>query len=740
MREQETAERLLAGRAAVSCSHRAKPVSECAASHELRPVEESRAPLNACQFHTVKEGKIMKQNVKLKGQLRLYMQWPAIMILLLAAMDIWIFKTNRKAGTLMFAFILVYAAVVGIMYFSNKSLLLADMVEFSAQYGIVQNTLLKELSVPYAILLDDGKIVWANTQFRDVLGEDTIRDAYLSKYIPEMNQSVFPKEEDATVTLEFSYSERDYQAEIRCVSVDGLSETEQLMEMPTEKNYFIAVHLQDVTELNECLRENEKQRLVAGLIYIDNYDEVMNSVEEVRQSLLVALIDRKINQYIANQNGIAKKLEKDKYFVIIKKESFEEMEEDRFSLLEDVKNVNIGNQVPVTLSFGVGLSRDTYLIGYNYARVAIDLALARGGDQVVVKDGQEISYYGGKREQTSKNTRVKARVKAEALREFIIAKEQIIVMGHKMTDVDSFGAAIGIYRAAATLEKKVHIVLNDISVALRPFYESFRNNPAYPEDLFVDSREAEELANEGTMVVVVDTNKPKMTECERLLRLTKTIAVLDHHRQSDEVIENAVLSYIEPYASSACEMVAEVLQYFNDDLKLTPTEANSMYAGILVDTNNFVNRTGVRTFEAAAYLRRCGADITYVRKLLRDDMASYRAKAAIISSAEVYRDVYAIARGQHLGIESPTIIGAQAANELLDIEEIKASFVLTEYNGKIYVSARAIDEVNVQIIMERLGGGGHLNTAGAQFDHTDMERGIEDLKRTISAMIAEGAI
>lgn len=682
----------------------------------------------------------MKQDVKLKGQLRLYMQWPAMMILLLAAMDIWIFKTNRKAGILMFAFILVYALVVGIMYFSNKSLLFTDLVEFAAQYGIVQNTLLKELSVPYAILLDDGKIVWANTQFREVLGEDTIRDAHLNKYIPEMNQSVFPREEDETVSLEFSYGDKDYQAEIRCVSVDGLNETEQLMEMPREKKYFVAVHLQDVTELNECLRENEKQRLVAGLIYIDNYDEVMDSVEEVRQSLLVALIDRKINQYIANQDGITKKLEKDKYFVIIKKESLEEIEADRFSLLEDVKNVNIGNQVPVTLSFGIGLSRDTYLIGYNYARVAIDLALARGGDQVVIKNGQEISYYGGKREQTSKNTRVKARVKAEALREFIIAKEQIIVMGHKMTDVDAFGAAIGIYRAAAALEKKVHIVLNDISVTLRPFYESFRESSMYPEDLFVNSREAEELAGENTMVIVVDTNKPKMTECERLLKLTKTIAVLDHHRQSDEVIENAVLSYIEPYASSACEMVAEVLQYFNDDLKLNSMEANSLYAGILVDTNNFVNRTGVRTFEAAAYLRRCGADITYVRKLLRDDMASYRAKAAIISSAEVYREVYAIAKGQRLKIESPTIVGAQAANELLDIEEIKASFVLTEYNGKIYVSARAIDEVNVQIIMERLGGGGHLNTAGAQFDHTDMERGIEDLKKTISIMIEEGAI
>ena len=242
------------------------------------------------------------------------------------------------------------------------------------------------------------------------------------------------------------------------------------------------------------------------------------------------------------------------------------------------------------------------------------------------------------------------------------------------------------------------------------------------------------------MVVVVDTNKPKMTECERLLRMTKTIAVLNHHRQSDEVIENAVLSYIEPYASSACEMVAEVLQYIADDLKMTVMEANSLYAGILVDTNNFMNRTGVRTFEAAAYLRRCGADITYVRKLLRDDMASYRAKASVISSTEVYRDVYAIARGEHLGIESPTIIGAQAANELLNIEEIKASFVLTVYNGKIYVSARSIDEVNVQIIMERLGGGGHINTAGAQFEHTDMVKAIETLKKTIDIMIEEGDI
>lgn len=682
----------------------------------------------------------MKQDVKLKGQLKYYMISPLLMIIIFAVLNIWILYIDKKAGVVMAAFVIAYAVIVGAMYYYNRSVIMADLIEFAAQYGIIQNTLLKELSIPYAILLSDGKIIWSNDCFQDVLGIANRKDIYINKLIPEMNAGIFPKEENETVNLEFRYKGRDYQAEAQCISVHGFNQTENMLQLPKEKDFFIAVYIQDVTELNTYIREKEEQRLVAGLIYIDNYDEVMDSVEEVRQSLLAALIDRKINQYVANLNGIVKKLEKDKFFIAITKESFHRMEKDRFALLEEVKTVSIGNQIPTTLSIGLGLSTETYAAGYNFARVAIDLALARGGDQAVVKSKDGITYYGGKREQTSKNTRVKARVKAEALREFMMAKDRVIVMGHKMPDVDSFGAAIGIYRAAASMEKKVNIVLNDISVTLRPLYEAFRNSASYPENLFVDSYEAEELLDDNTMVVVVDTNKPKMTECERLLKFAKTIAVLDHHRQSDEVIENAVLSYIEPYASSACEMVAEVLQYIRDDVKLSVMEANSLYAGIIVDTNNFMTRTGVRTFEAAAYLRRCGADITYVRKLLRDDMESYRAKAAVISSTEVYKDVYAIAKGGRLGIESPTIIGAQAANELLNIEEIKASFVLTEYNGKIFVSARSIDEVNVQIIMERLGGGGHLNSAGAQFDYVDMDRAVETLKKTIDVMLEEGDI
>ena len=470
----------------------------------------------------------------------------------------------------------------------------------------------------------------------------------------------------------------------------------------------------------------------------DNYDEVIDSVEEVRQSLLMALVDRKINQYIAKVDGIVKKLENDKYFIIIRKSYFKQLEEDKFSLLDDVKSVNIGNGIPATLSIGLGLSSDSYAQSYNYARVAIDLALARGGDQAVIKDCNGVTYYGGKREQTAKNTRVKARVKAEALREFITVKDKIFVMGHKLTDVDAFGAAMGIYRAALALEKRAYIVINEVSASLRPLYELFEQDSAYPDDLFLTSSQAMNMADENSMVVVVDTNRPMMTECEDLLKTTKTIVVLDHHRQSSDNIDNALLSYIEPYASSACEMVSEVLQYIVDGIKIPKIEASSLYAGIMIDTNNFVNSTGVRTFEAAAFLRRSGADITLVRKLFRDDMESYRAKAEIISSAEVYRNKFAIARGVDLHIESPTIIGAQAANELLDISAIKASFVLTEYNGRIYVSARSIDEVNVQIIMERLGGGGHMNASGAQFNHTDMDEAVACLKQVIDEMIEGG--
>lgn len=296
------------------------------------------------------------------------------------------------------------------------------------------------------------------------------------------------------------------------------------------------------------------------------------------------------------------------------------------------------------------------------------------------------------------------------------------------------------YCAARVLGKKAQIVLNEVTTSLRPLVECFTEEKGYPADLFIKNEEALLITNKNTLVMVVDTNRPSYTECPELLNRTDTICVFDHHRQNSEVIENPVLSYIEPYASSACEMIAEVLQYFSENIKLEPSEADCIYAGILIDTNNFMTKTGVRTFEAAAYLRRAGAEVTRVRKMLRNDMAAYKARAEAVRHAEVYRGAFAISVCPADNIESPTIVGAQAANELLNIVGIKASFVLTEYQGKIYISSRSIDEINVQLIMERVGGGGHLNVAGAQLTNCTIQEAKRMIQDTIDEMIKEGDI
>ncbi len=437
-------------------------------------------------------------------------------------------------------------------------------------------------------------------------------------------------------------------------------------------------------------------------------------------------------------DGITKKLEKDKYLVILRKESVLQLEESKFDLLDDVKTVNIGNEMAVTLSIGIGLDGLTYAQNYEFSRTAIDLALGRGGDQAVVKTSASLTFYGGKSQQVEKNTRVKARVKAHALNEIISSRDKVLVMGHRLADVDSFGAAVGIYRIARSLNRKAHIVINDVTTSVQPLLDMFQGNPDYEEDMIVNSAQAIEIAESNVVLVVVDVNKPSITECPELLHTCKSIVVLDHHRQGAETIENATLSYVEPYASSACEMVTEILQYIKDGIRPKGEEADSMYAGIIIDTNNFTAKTGVRTFEAAAYLRRNGADVTRVRKLFREDVLEYKTKADAVSQAKKYRGHYAISICSSNGVKSPTILGAQAANELLNIRGIRASFILTDYQGKIYISARSFDEVNVQVILERLGGGGHMNIAGAQLEGCSLEEAEKVVKETLDKMIEEG--
>ena len=679
----------------------------------------------------------MDGKIKIKGHLKFYMQWPVILSILLIVMDVLVFSVSVKAGTLVSIFLAAYILVVVFLYFHSKTMIMNELISFATQYGQVQKTLLNEFAVPYALLDYNGKILWMNEAFSTLTGKNKRYRKAVSCVFPEIAGDKLPKKEEKEVNIR--YNERDYKAVMKSVSLKKLLEESGLVEMESHSD-LIALYLFDETELNQYIRQKEDEKLVTGLLYLDNYDEALDSVEEVRRSLLAALIERKLGKYFSEVDCLLKRLEKDKFILVMRQKSLEELKKKRFNILEDVKTVNIGNDMAVTISIGIGLNAPTYAQSYEYSRIAIDLALGRGGDQVVIKDKDQMTFFGGKSQQMGKNTRVKARVKAHALREFMISNDKVIVMGHKISDVDSIGAGIGIYRAAKSLNKRAHIVVNNPTMSVCPIIESFRQNADYDEHMFINSEAAREIVDSNTVVVVVDTNKPSYTECEELLQKTKTIVVLDHHRQGSEVIKNAVLSYIEPYASSTCEMVAEILQYFSDDIRIYNIEADALYSGIMIDTNNFTAKTGVRTFEAAAFLRRCGADVTRVRKMFRDDVKSYKAKAEAIRNVETYKGSFAISVCPSEGIDSPTVVASQAANELLNVDSIRASFVLTDYQNKIYISARAIDEVNVQIIMERLGGGGHINMAGAQLPGISVNEAIRQLKETLDKMMKEGDI
>ena len=679
----------------------------------------------------------MKENMKVRGQLKWYLAWPLLLSLFLMFANVAVLLVSWQAACMMLPFTITYIAMSAWLRVYSRKRVLGGLVEFSAEYAWIQKQLLTEMALPYALADDDGRIVWMNQAFQDIIAREKGARKNLISLFPEVTKTDLAVDNE-TAQVHTSFGEYKFRLDLQPIFVSGTEEED--IEALVSRQKLLAVYLFDETENLRYRQEITDERMVAGLIYLDNYDEALESVEEVRRSLLTALIDRKINKAIGSIEGVVKKLEKDKYFFTIKQKYMEQLEEERFSILEEVKAVNIGNEMAVTLSIGIGMGGDSYSQNYDFARAAIDMALGRGGDQAVVKDGSRIQYYGGKSQQLEKATRVKARVKAHALRELVETKDRLLIMGHQMSDIDSFGAAIGIYRIAVALNKKAHIVINQVTSSVQPMMDRFLDNPEYPEDLFLKGSQAAELVDNNTMLVVVDVNRPSITDAPELLKMVKTIVVLDHHRQSSEVITNAVLSYVEPYASSTCEMVAEVLQYIADGIRIKPAEADTMYAGIVIDTNNFTNQTGVRTFEAAAYLRRSGADVTRVRKLFRDDMADYKAKAYTITSAEVYRDSFSIGVCPAEGLHSPTIVGAQAANELLEIKGIKASVVLTEYQNTIYVSARSIDEVNVQVMMEQLGGGGHRTIAGAQLKDGTIEDAKRRVKEVIDQMLQKGDI
>lgn len=680
----------------------------------------------------------MEDKLLLKSKIEKYLRIPFLLGVLLIAMNLTLYTLDFTSGLVASGFVIVYviAAIVG--YITNQATVMQEMISFAFEHGTIQKELLRELIIPYTLVDAEARILWSNQAFYKMIHSDRRHmRKHMHTIIPDITKELFPdSEKDDFRQINIAYDGHYFRVEIKRVNLQN-SLTKELASGEVLQEILFAIYFYDETELIKYITESEKQKLVSGLIYIDNYEEVMDDVEEVRQSLLIALIDRRIHKYMQSVDAIIKKLEKDKYLFVCQQQYLEQLQVNKFSLLDEVRSISIGNEIAVTLSIAVGADADTYLLAYEYSHMAMDLALGRGGDQAVVKKGEKIFYYGGKTQSAEKSTRVKARVKAHALKELFITNDKVMIMGHKLSDIDSLGAALGIYRLTALMEKKAHIVINEISSSIRPIMNTFLNSSQYPSDLFLSSEQAIEAIDYNTVLVVVDVNRSSYTECEELLTRTKSIVVIDHHRQGGDVIEHATLSYIEPYASSACEMVAEILQYLVDKPKLRPIEADAMYSGILVDTDNFVTKTGVRTFEAASFLRKSGADMTRVRKMFRSNIESHKKISEGVNNAEIYLDYFAISVMPN-DTDSPTVLAAKVANDLLDIDGVRASFVLTELKNQIYISARSLDDVNVQVIMEHLDGGGHATVAGAQLPDVNLEEARQKLKDLLHTMYEEG--
>ena len=679
----------------------------------------------------------MFKNKKIRPFIRSIIMWPLYLAVILIIMNIYVYFLDTNAGRVVTLFLVVYLAGVVVFILIKREQINEQLVKFGASYGQVQKNLIKEMAVPYALLDGDGRLLSANNEFMAMCPDRIKLKVGIGQIFPEITKSVLPSDREKTV-VHLTMGDKKYCAELKNIYIDDSDWNEDKKSIVENRdNVLISIFFYDETEILRLQKYLTDRQLVVALLYIDNYEEALESIDEVRRSLLSALIDRKINKYFQEYQVLLKKIEKDKYLIVFQNQYLEELKGARFTILDEVRDVNIGNEMAVTVSMGIGTGTDSYTDSYEAAHAAIDLALGRGGDQVVIKDKNEFLYFGGKSASVGKSTRVKARVKAQSFREIIEDNEKVIIMGHSMPDADAFGAAVGVYRMVKYLDKKAYIILNNVTDSISMVVDRFRGDqaPAEYADMIVTSEQAMALYDENTVLVIVDVNRPGYTECPELLEIAKTKVLFDHHRQTSDSINDALLSYIEPYISSACEMVTEMLQYVGDGVKLKSIEAEAMYSGIMIDTNNFTTKTGVRTFEAAAFLKRCGADVTRIRKAFRTDMEEYIAKAKAISTAEVFMEGFILAECAADSVGSPTVLGAQVANELMDINNVRASFVFTDYNNQIYISARSIDEVNVQVVMEKLGGGGHMSVAGAQLAGCTIEEAKQQVKNVLTEMV-----
>lgn len=511
-----------------------------------------------------------------------------------------------------------------------------------------------------------------------------------------------------------------------------------------EQNVFIKEKLYSLFIKKDCEEYNlffsqvkisDEYKSIVSLIFIDNYDEVLDTLEEFRHPLIIAIVDRKIKKMAKDLGGIISKFEKDKYIFIVSQDKLEDLKENKFCILDSVREIDMGNTLPLTLSIGIGMNGLNLDENMEFARSSIDLALSRGGDQVVIKDVENYYFFGGHSKEVERNSRVRARVKAYALTELIEGASNVIIMGHKNVDLDCMGAGIGVYSIVSSLEKHCKIVLNNVTSSVSALHERVIQDEKY-SDVFIKSDKALKLINRKTLLIVVDVYKGSLCECPELIEKVKKIVVFDHHRKGVEYIEKAVLTYHEPFASSTCELITEMLMYIDKQIQIKQVEADAILAGIIVDTKNFAFKTGIKTFEAAAFLRKKGADTVRVKKLFKNSLDVYIARADVVKGMEIYREDLAISVF-NADIDNPLLVVAQACDDLLNIDNIYASFVLCKNGEGVYISARSFGEINVQIIMEKLGGGGHQSMSATQIKNTTIEEAKTYLKQAIDSYFKE---
>ena len=583
------------------------------------------------------------------------------------------------------------------------------------------------LPIPLCILEFDGSITWYNTKFHEMNEEEDTLGMNIESLVKNIDLRKVLNENKEMYT-NINYKDRDYTIVYNVIK----SEQEE------KSKYLMMLYWLDKTDYLELENKYNNEKNVIALIQVDAYEEVLQSAPEERRPLINVDIDKTLAYLESTCNGALKKTSNDKYILILNNQELQRLEADKFSILDTIREINQENNLPVTISIGIGIDGKTINENIKLANGALDLALGRGGDQAVIKTKDKSVFYGGKSKAVEKKTKVKSRLIGHALREIVLESKNIYIMGHKYPDMDAMGSAVGIYDICKACNKQANIVLDNSNDSIDEFVKRLKENEYY-SDIFISKDDAIKNCTKDTLVVVVDTHRPSFTECPELTMISDKVVVIDHHRRGVEFINDTVLLFHETYVSSTCEMVTELVQYMEDDVKINKLTAEGLMAGICLDTKNFAFKTGVRTFEAASYLKKKGADTIEVKKLFNSTLIDFVTKAEIIQSAKVIDEKICLAYSK-AEVSNINIIVAQAADELLNIKDVEASFVLGKTkSGTIFVSARSLGSINVHVLMEKLGGGGHIDIAGAQIEDTSLEEGYNKVLDIINKYLEEEA-